>query len=83
MISTNGTLVGSRILPGRAGGIPYVAFGGTNFLLVWSDDARVAAGGNDQVYGQFVTQSGTLAGSPFTFGPTSEEQDMLSNIATA
>jgi PKD repeat protein len=76
LISTNGTLVGSRILPGRAGGMPYVAFGGTNFLLVWSDNALVAAGGNDQVYGQFVTQSGKLAGGPFTFGPASEEQDM-------
>ncbi len=76
LISTNGTLAGSRILPGRTGGIPYVAFDGTNFLLVWSDDSLVATGGNDQVYGQFVSQTGTLVGSPFTFGPTSEEQDM-------
>jgi PKD repeat protein len=76
LISTNGTLLGPRILTGRTGGIPYVAFGGTKFLLVWSDNALVAAGGNDQVYGQFVTQSGTLVGSPFSFGPTSEEQDM-------
>ncbi|MGO8696525.1 MAG: leucine-rich repeat protein [Limisphaerales bacterium] len=76
LISTNGTLVGSRILPGRTGGIPYVAFGGTNFLLVWSDNALVASGGNDQIYGQFVNQTGTLVGGPFTFGPTSEEQDM-------
>lgn len=76
LISTNGALVGSRILVGRTGGIPYVAFGGTNFLLVWSDNALVAAGGNDQVYGQFISRSGALVGSPFTFGPTNEEQDM-------
>lgn len=76
LISTNGKLVGSRILTGRTGGIPYVASGGTNFLLFWSDNALVAAGGNDQVYGQFVSQSGALVGSPFTFGPTNEEQDM-------
>jgi hypothetical protein len=76
LFSTNGTLVGSRILTGRTGGIPYVAYGGTNYLLVWSDDALVATGGNDQLYGQFINRTGTPVGGPFTFGPTSEEQDM-------
>ena len=76
LVSTNGTPVGSRILTGRTGGIPYVASGGANFLLVWSDDALVAGGGNDQLYAQFVSRSGALVGSAFTFGPTSEEQDM-------
>ena len=76
LISTNGTLIGSRIAIGRTGGIPYVTSGGTNFLVVWPDDALVAGGGNDQVYGQFISRSGALVGSPFTFGPTSEEQNM-------
>jgi len=76
LISTNGSLIGSRIAVGRTGGIPYVANGNTNFLLVWPDNALVAGGGNDQVYGQFVSRSGALVGGPFTFGPTSEEQDM-------
>jgi hypothetical protein len=76
LISSNGTLAGSRILIGRTGGIPYVASGGTNFLLIWSDNALVAGGGNDQIYGQFISRSGALVGSPFTFGPTSDEQDM-------
>jgi formylglycine-generating enzyme required for sulfatase activity len=76
LISTNGALLGPRILPGRTGGIPFVGFGGTNYLLLWPDNALVAGGGNDQVYGQFITRSGALAGSPFTFGPISEEQDM-------
>ena len=76
LISTNGTLLGSRVLTGRTGGIPYVASGRTNFLLVWSDNKLVAGGGNDQVYGQFISRSGALVGTPFTFGPTSEEQDM-------
>ena len=75
LIATNGSLVGSRILIGRTGGTPAVAFGGTNFLLVWPDDKLLETGGNDQVYGQFVSRSGALVGSPFTFGPTSEVQD--------
>src|ERR1039458_4652522 len=76
LVSTNGTLLGSRILTGHTGGMPYVASGATNYLLVWSDNKLVVAGGNDQLYGQFVSRSGALVGSPFTFGPTSEEQDM-------
>lgn len=76
LVSTNGAVVGARILTGRTGGIPFVASGGTNFLLCWSDNRLAAGGGNDQVYGQFVSGSGTLVGSPFTFGPTNEEQNM-------
>ena len=76
LISTDGTLVGSRISTGRTGGIPYVGFGGTNYVLVWSDNKLVAGGGNDQLYGQFISRSGALVGSPFTFGPTSEEEDL-------
>lgn len=40
LISTNGALIGSRIAIGRTGGIPWVGFDGTNFLLVWPDDRR-------------------------------------------
>ena len=76
LVSTNGTLLGSRILTGHRGGIPYVASGATNYLLVWSDNALVAAGGKDQLYGRFVSRSGVLVGTNFTFGPTNEEQDM-------
>ena len=76
LISTNGGLVGPRILTGRTGNIPFVASGGTNFLLLWSDNTLVAAGGNDQVYGQFINGSGVPVGGRFTFGPTNEEQDM-------
>jgi len=76
LFSTNGMLTGPRIAVGRTGGIPYVANGNTNFLVVWPDNALVAGGGHDQVYGQFISRSGTLVGSAFTFGPSSEEQDM-------
>src|ERR1035437_8682158 len=34
LISTNGSLIGSRIAIGRTGGVPYVGFDGTNFMLV-------------------------------------------------
>jgi hypothetical protein len=76
LISTNGSLVGSRIAIGGTGGSPYVGFDGTNFLLVWPDDRLLETGGNDQIYGQRVSQSGALVGSPFTFGPTDEYQNI-------
>ena len=76
LISTNGSLIGSRIAIGRTGGFAYVGFDGTNFLLIWPDDKLQSTGGNDQIYGQRVSPSGTLVGSPFTFGPTNEEQDI-------
>jgi hypothetical protein len=73
LISMNGSMIGSRIALGRTGGIPFAGFDGTNFMLVWEDDATHH---NDQIYGQRVSPSGALVGSPFTFGPTNQSQGM-------
>lgn len=62
MISQTGELVGARISMGRTGGLPSVAFDGTNYLLVWQDDATRP---NDDIYGQFISTSGTRVGSAF------------------
>jgi N-acetylneuraminic acid mutarotase len=67
LVSQSGALVGSRISTGRTGGDPLIAFDGTNYLLVWPDDATYP---NDVIYGQFVSKSGTIVGSPFPIGQT-------------
>ena len=64
LVSPTGALVGSRIKVGRTGSIPFVAFDGTNYLLVWRDDINSATY-NDDIYGQLISRSGALVGSPF------------------
>lgn len=62
LVSQSGTLVGPRISVGRTGGAPLVAFDGTNYLMVWPDDAAYPV---DNLFGQFISQVGALVGSPF------------------
>jgi hypothetical protein len=62
LVSQSGTLIGSRISMGRTGGAPWVAFDGTNYLVVWQDDATYP---NDQLYGVFITKSGSIVNTPF------------------
>jgi|GEM_PF-2968453 len=78
MISQTGTLVGSRISVGRTGEwCPAVGFDGTNYLMVWPDDANSP---NDDIYGQFVSPSGTLVGSPFAISTAPGRQGNCSPI---
>ena len=66
LISQAGTKVGAPISIARTGGAPSVAFDGTNYLMVWPDDARSdLANDNNSVYGQFIDRSGVVSGSPF------------------
>ena len=55
LVDQSGTLVGSLITTGRTGGAPVVAFDGTNYMLVWTDDANHP---NDDIYGCLISPSG-------------------------
>ncbi len=66
LVSATGTPVNSPISVNRTGGEALVAFDGTNYLMVWPDDARGDQHNqNLSVYGQFVGRAGALVGSPF------------------
>jgi hypothetical protein len=73
LVSQSGTLVGSRISVGRTGSGLHVAFDGTNYLMVWSDDD--AYPGND-IYGQFISKTGTIVGTPFAINQADGYQDV-------
>ena len=73
MVSQAGTLVGSTISIDRTGGLPHVAFDGVNYLLVWEDDANYP---NDEIYGQFISQSGTLKGYPFPINQDASDDEL-------
>ena len=64
LVSPTGALVGPRISTGRTGGAPWVAFDGTNYLMVWEDDALYPV---NRLYGAFISPAGNLVGSPFAF----------------
>lgn len=69
-ITDGGALSGSRISLGKTGSIPIVQFDGTNYLMVWSDQFPIFAGdtnGIGNIYGQFISPSGSLVGNTFTF----------------
>jgi hypothetical protein len=57
----DGTPVGARInpVPGHTGGNPWVASSGTNFLMVWPEDA---SGSYQNISGQLVSTNGGLIG---------------------
>ncbi len=46
---------------GHTGGVPRVAFDGSNYLVVWPDMAAPPA----DLYGQFISIAGAAVGSPF------------------
>jgi hypothetical protein len=62
MISQTGSLVGPRISVGAWGGTPSVAFDGSNYLLVWENEAIWP---DADIYGQLIDTTGRLIGSPF------------------
>lgn len=66
-IDTAGAKVGGLISPSsnNTGISTNVAFDGTNYLLIWEYDPGGTGAGRFQIYGQFISTSGTLVGSPF------------------
>lgn len=73
LFGPTGALIGPRIKVGRTGGLPSAAFDGTNYLLVWDDAANYP---NDDIYGQLVSRSGALVGSPFPICTAPGMQDL-------
>ncbi len=61
LVSPNGTLIGSVIQSNHTGNDPFVAFGGGQYLLAWTDDGLFP---DDDVWGMFVSPTG-VAGAPF------------------
>ena len=71
LVSRSGSLTGPRISLGATGSGLIAAFDGINYLVVWTDSFPRFAGGDTNgigdVYGQFVSTSGNLVGTTFTF----------------
>lgn len=72
LVSPTGGLLGPRIHIGRQSNAQHdrfdgpplqASFDGTNYLLVWTDDANHP---NDDIYGQFISRSGLRVGTPFS-----------------
>jgi hypothetical protein len=81
LVSPNGNLVGSRIAIGRTGTAPKVSFDGANFFVLWPDDALYPT---NVIYGQFVSQSGALVGSPMSISNPDTNADFgsLQSVAS-
>jgi hypothetical protein len=68
-IDTSGKLVGAAFSVNSANSahrvsLPAVAFDGTNYLITWSDGRNDSGKGTgNDVYGQYVSKTGTLVGS--------------------
>jgi hypothetical protein len=77
LMDSSGNLIGSRISTGRTGGIPFVVFTGTNYLMVWSDDATHP---NNVIYGMVLNTNGQVVKNPFPISIT--QGDMESPFGT-
>ncbi len=70
LVSSTGSLIGSRISLGKTGSGLLTAFDGTNFFIVWTDSFPMFAGGDTNgignLYGQFISTSGKLVGTTIT-----------------
>jgi hypothetical protein len=69
-MGSGGALIGPRISLGHTGSGPIVAFDGTRYLVVWTDIFPLFAGGDTNgignIYGQFLSTTGSLLGTTFT-----------------
>ena len=63
-----GLISNGRVMDGSLAG-PRVVFGGSNYLMVWTDAASQHSSTGNDVYAQFVSPAGSLVGSAF---PVSE-----------
>ena len=81
LLSPAGSRVGGFINVGRtmdgflAG--PRVAFGATNYLMVWTDAAAQHPPSGNDIYAQFISPAGDLVGSAFSVSTASDDQYAL------
>jgi len=80
-IDASGAKVGSVISTGRNGISAYTAFDGDNYLLIWEDDPGGTAADRFRIYGQFISPSGTLVGSPFAVSSAGVWYDGVKTMA--
>jgi hypothetical protein len=59
LVDGSGAAIGSIIDTGRTGGVPFAAYGGGNYLMVW-DDSGLSGNG---LSAQLVSSAGALVGS--------------------
>src|SRR5438067_253410 len=71
-VATNGVMVGSQLDLGGVGGLPRVAFDGSNYLVAWPDFSDVLS----DIYGQFIRPDGTMAGSAFLIEADADPEEM-------
>ncbi len=86
LVDTSGNLVGGVINISTAPGeqfSPFIAFDGTNYLVTWTDMRNDASknfacdageGTCFDIYGQYISKSGTLVGSEFVINADSGNQ---------
>jgi hypothetical protein len=70
-LSTQGTRVGNPIQLTRAGSASAISYGASQYLVVWEDAATRP---NDDIYGQYISPTGTALGSPFAICTASGRQ---------
>jgi hypothetical protein len=76
LVSKYGGHVGGEIkISAEPGCCPDVAFDGTNFLVVWVEETN-----RTDYYGQFVSQSGSLAGQSFIIEANGFESDYFTVV---
>ncbi|MDD5707925.1 MAG: hypothetical protein PHR35_18560 [Kiritimatiellae bacterium] len=77
IVSSTGGVGSAQILisVGGNGRDPSIACDGTNYLVTFTSDRRTANGWFDDVYGQFVSRSGTLVGANFVIDANDSPSD--------
>jgi len=70
--ATNGLVLGPQIPLAPAGGLPRVAFDGSNYLVAWPDFNNPIG----DIYAQFIRTDGTLAGGPFLIEAAADAKEV-------
>lgn len=61
LLHLDGTMAAPRLQTVRTGTVPFVAFDGNNYFMVWIENPGASA----DLYGQLISRNGAAVGSPF------------------